>query len=249
MRLNVDHEFLPKRNTVRASRVMDHFGISFETGRHVIAADLDLPLQSGDVVCFTGDSGSGKSSLMRGVAAQLTDVVDIDQMELQPRTLVDGLSLPFEESLELLAACGLGEARLMLRTPAELSDGQRYRYRLAVALSRRPAWVLADEFTATLDRTLARVIALNVHRQARRHGTGFLLATTHEDMLEELAPDLHIRCRLGETPRVTDRARAGQDPRKKKASGFSTNCGSVPVPSPTGRTSLGGIIAVTTSGS
>lgn len=249
MRLNVDYEFVPKRNTVRASRVMDHFGISFETGRHVIAADLDLPLQSGDVVCFTGDSGSGKSSLMRGVAAQLTDVVDIDQVELPPRTLVDGLFLPFEESLELLAACGLGEARLMLRTPAELSDGQRYRYRLAVALSRRPAWVLADEFTATLDRTLARVIALNIHKQACRHGTGFLLATTHEDMLAELAPDLHIRCRLGETPRVTSRSKGGQDSRKKKASGFSTNCGSVPVPSPTGRTSLGGIIAVTTSAS
>src|SRR5690606_24918665 len=57
-------------------------------------------------------------------------------------------------------------------------------------------WILADEFTATLDRTLAKVVAFNVRRLADRSGIGFLLATTHEDIAGDLAADVHVRCGL-----------------------------------------------------
>jgi len=59
MRLSVAYDFLPKTATVRASCVMDHFGIGLEQGRHVIADGLELPLQPGQVALFTGPSGSG----------------------------------------------------------------------------------------------------------------------------------------------------------------------------------------------
>jgi uncharacterized protein len=211
MKLTVSHDFLPKTRSVRAAQVMDHFGIGFETGRHVIADGLELPIDPGDVVLFTGASGSGKSSLMRAAAQELSvesrelrvredgsHVLDIDQLRLPDCILVDAIDLPFEESLPLLASCGLGESHLLLRTPAELSDGQRYRFRLALAVSHKPRWIFADEFTATLDRTLAKVIAFNVRRIADRTGIGFLLATTHEDVAVDLSPSLHVRCRLEE---------------------------------------------------
>ena len=181
----------------------------------------------------------------------------------------------------------------MLRTPAELSDGQRYRFRLALALSQRPQWVVADEFTATLDRTLAKVIAFNIRRLANRTGVGFLLATTHEDVAADLAPDVRVRCRLDGEVRVETQVasleqeqeegkrRKGekgsdvvlpqdasadclpsaplplfpssplQSTRKKKAgrSPSPPTSGSPRRPVPTGRTSLGGITAATTSAS
>ncbi|MCH5374969.1 MAG: hypothetical protein JJ992_13415, partial [Planctomycetes bacterium] len=138
-----------------------------------------------------------KSSLMRAAAAQLENVIDIDELDLGEKCLIDGLECPFDEATKWLSLCGLSEAHLMLRTPAELSDGQRYRFRLAKGLSLQPDWLLADEFTATLDRVLARVIAFNVRKLASRERTGFLLATTHEDILADLQPDLHVRCELG----------------------------------------------------
>jgi ABC-type ATPase with predicted acetyltransferase domain len=246
MCLDVAYQFLPKQPTVRTSQVMDHFGVSFEQGAQIIVAGLELPVQSGQVICFTGDSGSGKSSLLRNLAGQLTGVCDLEGLTLEHKSLVDQLPVPLAEALELLAACGLGEAHLLLRTPFELSEGQRYRFRLALAIARAAEWVLADEFTATLDRTLAQVIAFNVRKLCHRRGIGFLLATTHADILDDLQADLHIACRLQEPPFVTSRQDTSNG--KKKAFTSSTHCRSAPDRKRTGRIFLGGITAATNSG-
>ena len=251
MLLTVAHDFLPKTPTLRTTAVMGHFGIDFEQGRHALADDLPLDVRPGEVVSFEGPSGSGKSSLMRAAAATLAKeahVVNVDDLDLGDRPLVDALPGTVEEAMRLLGGCGLGEAHLMLRTPAELSEGQRYRFRLALALSRRPDWVVADEFTATLDRTLARVVAGGVRRAASRDGgSGFLIATTHDDVWGDLRPDVRVRCDLGGDVSVT---RPGDEPDadgSKKKADCSTSSGSVKPPRPTGRTSLGGITAATRS--
>lgn len=276
MLISVAHQFLPKTPSLHASIVMDHFGVGFETGPHVIADHLELPVQPGDIVLFVGPSGSGKSSLMRAAADQLDDVLAIDTLRLGNRILVDAIGergdvspsgdcrvgnsildshvvqsaspggvtsprSPLHETMSLLAACGLGEAQLLLRTAAELSDGQRYRFRLACGLARKPRWILADEFTAALDRTLARVIAFNLRKLAARLGVGCLLATTHADILDDLQPDLLVRCRLDGDPLVTRPAV------KKKTSASVTNSPSRPDRCAIGRISLAGITAATNS--
>lgn len=251
MRLDVSHQFLPRQNSVRASLVMDHFGIDFEQGAHVIARDFEIPIQPGQVVLFNGESGSGKSSLMRAAAQNLVAsgerVIHLDQLVWGEQILVDLLALPLDSALPLLAACGLGEAHLMLRTPGELSDGQRYRFQLALALSRQPNWIVADEFTATLDRKLAGMIAFNLRKLAARTGVGFLLATTHEDVVSDLSPDLQIRCRLDGEIDVF-KADDPTSPIKKKCPSWQQASGSRQRPSATGRISLGGITAAMISG-
>lgn len=58
--------------------------------------------------------------------------------------------------------------------------------------------VLADEFGATLDRTTAAGVARNVRRWVNQSsGVCFVAATTHDDLLEPLAPDMLIEKHLG----------------------------------------------------
>jgi uncharacterized protein len=121
---------------------------------------------------------------------------------------------PLNESLQLLSAAGLADAFLLLRTPDELSDGQRYRLRLAMALEQcglsgesapsrerklagapgtpHFAVLVADEFCSTLDRLCARAVAYRVRRLANRHGLTVLAAAANDDLAEDLAPDILI---------------------------------------------------------
>ena len=194
--ITIRYSFRPAKRSLITGEVTDLFGLPEREPPHTVAENIVLDVRPGDVVLFTGPSGSGKSSLLREAAKQLR-ATDAFALELPDAPLIDSLPGSVEERLALLSACGLSEARLLLRTPNELSEGQRYRFRLAFALAGGAKWIVADEFTATLDRTLAKVVAFNLRKLASRTGIGVLAATTHEDVADDLNPDLHVKCRDG----------------------------------------------------
>jgi len=49
-----------------------------------------------------------------------------------------------------------------------------------------------------LDRTTAKVIAFNLQKVARKVGATLMVATTHTDMVDDLAPNLYIEKRYRE---------------------------------------------------
>ena len=237
--ITIRYSFRPAKRSLITGEVADLFGLPEQEPPHTVAENIALDVRPGDIVLFTGPSGSGKSSLLREAAKQL-DAADAFALELPDAPLIDALPGSVEDRLALLSGCGLSEARLLLRTPTELSEGQRYRFRLAFALATGAKWIVADEFTATLDRPLAKVVAFNLRKLASRSGTGVLAATTHDDIADDLNPELHVKCRDGAIE--VERRNV-----KKKTCRSLTSFGSQTAPAPTGRTSLGGITAATTS--
>jgi uncharacterized protein len=240
--ISIRYSFRSRTRSLSTGQVADLFGLADEEPPHVVAENLTLDVRPRDLVLFTGPSGSGKSSLLREVGRQLR-AADANALTLPNVPLVDALPGSVAERLDALAACGLSEARLLLRTPDELSYGQRYRFRLALAVvqAHRGGFVMADEFCAVLDRTLAKVLAYNVRKLCTRAGAGFLLATTHDDLLDDVNPDVWVRC-LGDGAIEVERRDV-----KKKRSASRTSFGCRTAPVATGRTSLGGITAATTS--
>jgi len=198
------------------------FGLGIDADRDIpIIPPINLTLAGGQLVFITGPSGSGKSSLLHLITqmvATRSDVRLIDMATTMPSTggpssdrpLVDCFDdLPLDRVLALLSLAGLNDAFVMLRKPSELSDGQRYRLRLARAMNlagpdtpdapdHSITLVLADEFGATLDRLTAAVIARNIRKWTKRNRhVCFVAATTHDDLLESLEPDVLIEKHLG----------------------------------------------------
>jgi predicted GNAT family N-acyltransferase len=99
-----------------------------------------------------------------------------------------------KEAIEILSLCGLNDAFLFLRRFKELSDGQKYRYKLAklVDCKEKTVW-LVDEFCASLDRVMARVVAFLFQKVARRLGKTVIVATTHDDLIGDFQPDIVVR--------------------------------------------------------
>jgi uncharacterized protein len=247
--ISLRYALAPAHRSSFTAEVSDLFGLSGQEAPHTIADNLTLDIKPTDLVLFTGPSGSGKSSILREVARQLK-AHDAMTGPLPDVPLIDSVPGTIAERLGTLTACGLGEARILLRTPSQLSDGQRYRYRVALAFASGLTTVMMDEFTAVLDRPLAKVLAYNVRKLVSRSGIGALCATTHEDIADDLQPDVWVRCHGDGDVEVIEvnPAREGRGSLKKNGSASPTNSGCHPVPRPTGRTSLGGITAATSLG-
>lgn len=203
MKFIIDHRFATSvERTTRVLEIAESFGLGLSDKEFVIYDHLELEVDQGDVIYITGQSGSGKSLLLRDLAKQMAErelkVVDLNEIEFEDKPVIDLIGKTTTDGANLLAQAGISDAYLYLRKPSQLSDGQRYRLKLARLLeSGADVWV-ADEFGAILDRITARVVAYNMAKMARRFGKTFIIATTHLDLEQDLNPSLMITKRFRE---------------------------------------------------
>lgn len=199
----VDRRFTTSvERTPRVLELAEGFGLGLSDKEFVIYSNLAIQLSRGDVVYITGQSGSGKSLLLRDLSAKMRadglKVADLNEIVLEDKPVIDLVGRTTTEAADLLAKAGISDAWIYIRKPSELSDGQRYRLKLAKVMeSDADVWI-ADEFGAVLDRTTAKIIAFNCQKVARAQGKTLMVATTHTDLTEELAPNLTITKRFRE---------------------------------------------------
>lgn len=222
MQLTISRKFDTRvEKSSRVLEVAEAFGLGLSDKQFVIYDDLKIDIRSGDVVYICGESGSGKSLLLRDLSAQLAaagqHVADIMDVPLLDMPLVDQIGQSTDQALKLLSQAGLNDAYLFIRKPSELSDGQKYRFRLAKLIEQGADVWVADEFAAVLDRQTAKVVAHNMAKSARQAGATLIVATTHTDLLPYLGASLAIEKLFGnrvEVERLTwgNHARMCQEP-------------------------------------
>jgi ABC-type ATPase with predicted acetyltransferase domain len=208
----------------RAAQIAQWFGL---TGHHrerprdddtdsseQLRIDQLVP-RDGEIALITGPSGSGKSSLlgkirMDPLIAASCDLIDLDALMLPPRPVVDCFDPQFslKQVLSMLSRVGLAEAWTYLRTPNELSEGQRWRLKVAIGIAHanerarnqnpRQTVLICDEFAAVLDRVSACVVARALRRTIdASRGISAILATSHNDLAEALQPNRCVECDFG----------------------------------------------------
>jgi len=154
-----------------------------------------LEINDGNIVYITGPSGAGKSVLLRELEKSIppSDRMNLARIKLpSDKTLIDCIDGDLLRSLRMLSIAGLNDCFCILNQPCNLSEGQKYRFRLAMALAAKKKFIFADEFCSGLDRITAAVISYNVHKFAKRTGTIFILASSHDDILLDLSPDVLV---------------------------------------------------------
>ena len=178
-------------------------GLTQSYGARVIIDRLDLSIARGSFVALLGESGCGKTTLLRAIAG--LGRIDGGKIERSGRPAVvfqehrllpwdslwrnvalglpDRIGRPLAEAA--LAEVGLGDR--LEDWPRNLSGGQAQRVALARALVQEPHLMLLDEPFAALD-ALTRIRMHGLLKQlVTRHRPGVLLVTHDVDEAIALA--------------------------------------------------------------
>ena len=180
------------------------------TSERVVLNDINLKASPGEPVLISGDSGSGKTSLLEvisGLAGAQKGSIHWNQEALtrRQRRWLCGVVFQFperhflglnvsqelklghkrlssEERSNVLRRVGLGDVDLR-QAPERLSGGQQRRLALAVQLLRHPQVLLLDEPTAGLDWSVRSEVLELLQDLAQDR---LLIVVTHEpDLFEE----------------------------------------------------------------
>ena len=177
----------------------DHKNILFE--------NLEIKLRAGELVCFMGSNGVGKSTLIRTLAGLHPPISPINKIEVDPKHIavvltdrVNAVNMTVEELVTygrypyldwniqlndrdqevIERAIDLTHIQhLRSKKIYELSDGQLQMSLIARALAQDTPIILLDEPTAHLDLN-NRVEIMNLLRNLSRKENKAILVATHE---------------------------------------------------------------------
>jgi ABC-type sulfate/molybdate transport systems ATPase subunit len=112
--------------------------------------------------------------------------------------LIDQVGDSTISAINLLNGVGLAEAHLYLKRPSQISEGQKYRFAVALLCnSGKPVWV-ADEFASTLDPLMAAIVAKGIRKLAWKYGATLVLGAPHiGNFVGSLLPNKIVRLRWG----------------------------------------------------
>jgi sulfonate transport system ATP-binding protein len=178
-------------------------GLQRRYGERVVINALDLDIHKGEFVALLGESGCGKTTLLRALAGldrpdagsirapERASVVFQEHRLLPWAPLWENVALGHEASVGREgAARALSEVGLAGREndwPRNLSGGQAQRVALARALVRDPALLLLDEPFAALD-ALTRIKMHGLVKElVELHQPGVLIVTHDVDEALTLA--------------------------------------------------------------
>ena len=159
-------------------------------------AEIDLARAGTDLLSQI--RGNQIAMIFQEPMTSLNPVFTVGNQIVEALVLHQGLS-PREaraQALALLQKVRLADAeRLLDAYPHQLSGGMRQRVMIAMALSCRPALLIADEPTTALDVTIQAQILNTIRELQRDFGTAVIFITHDMGVVAEMADDVVVMWR------------------------------------------------------
>ena len=195
-------------------------GLTVKSLRTQYVGPLDLAIAPGECVCLSGASGSGKSLTLRAIAdldphegelylddslsTQMTAPEWRKQVGLLPaesQWWAETVSEHFNNGKKYVEKLGFGRD-VFGWAVSRLSTGEKQRLALARLLGNRPAVLLLDEPTASLDRPNIGSVEMLIADYRERHQAAVLWVSHDPEQISRIA-SRHYRIengRLEEAP-------------------------------------------------
>ena len=155
-----------------------------------IEADIESDFSIGLII---GASGSGKTTLAKHIYGEecFKEYLDLS------KPVIDQFPKEFkyEQCADILTGVGLTSVPCWIRPAYTLSNGQRTRAEVALAIANKSDLTVIDEWTSVVDRTVAKVMSHCISKTVRKQkGRRIVLLSCHYDVVEFLNPDWIIDC-------------------------------------------------------
>lgn len=180
------------QKSFRTQKAADSVNLKIEeksTHKLTIEADLDSKFNIGLIV---GNSGSGKTTLAKKVwgEAWLENKLD------EKKAIIDQFPehFSYDDCASALTGMGLTSIPCWVRPAITLSTGQKARAEAALKFASEEKITVIDEWTSTVDRTVAKVMSHAIQKEARKSNRTLVLVGCHYDVIEWLNPDWIIDC-------------------------------------------------------
>lgn len=173
------------KKTYRVARIMGDYDVKTEHANEHFVGEINVP-DDWHIGVIVGGSGTGKTT----IAKELFGDKLINGFEWSAASVVDDMpeQCSMDEIERMFYAVGFGSVPSWLKPFNVLSNGEKMRVELARALLERD-FVVFDEFTSVVDRTVAATASVAINKAVHRAGKRFVAVTCHYDVLEWLQPD------------------------------------------------------------
>lgn len=171
-------------NSFRVQKIKADFDVS-ESHANEHFVGVIAPPELWNIGVIVGGSGTGKST----IAKECFPNEYIKGFEYTGKSVVDDMpQKSIEEITRAFYAVGFGSVPSWLKPYKVLSEGEKMRCDIVRSILERD-FVVFDEFTSVVDRTVAQTACIAVSKAIRRENKKFIAVSCHYDILDWLQPD------------------------------------------------------------
>lgn len=180
---NIIKEIKPSKS-FRTEKIISMFDIDLTTYKEKFIGQFELP-EKWNVGLIVGRSGTGKTTIAKNLFNISIEPIFDD------KSIIDCMpkNKTVEEITKIFSNVGFSSPPSWLKPFDVLSQGEQMRVKLAYYLLSEDKQIVFDEYTSVVDRDVARIVSLVIHKEIIRQNRQFIAISCHEDIIDWIQPD------------------------------------------------------------